>query len=179
MLLCGCGYRVLAVDYRWLVFRIVLLWYPLNVLPPFEALSVLKIYGLFMFNHAAVCIQHFSLFLCLPVCLSFTVFLESEDKSSKNGASIKRVRGKSAEKYACGEAGLVKIRAEALLRRLGRWWKWGDRLKGWKTWGSWQSSLTAPLSTLTDCRVCISDANELYNMCRKVPGANSHADWGG
>lgn len=43
MLICGCGYRVLAVDYRWLVFGIFLLWYPLNVLTPFEAVSVLKI----------------------------------------------------------------------------------------------------------------------------------------
>lgn len=83
-----------------------------------------------MFNHAGVCIQ-----VSLSLCLSFTLFfLESEDESNKNSqhpsnACARKVREKS---YACGEAGLVKIRAEALLRLLGGAMKARRRAKGVK-----------------------------------------------
>lgn len=66
-------------------------------------------------------------FLSLSLCLALSVclllfFLESEDESNKNSqhpsnVCMRKMREKS---YACGEAGLVKIRTETLLHRLGR-----------------------------------------------------------
>lgn len=82
--------RVLAVDYRWLVFGIFLLWYPLNVLTPFEAMSVLKISRPF-YVQPCWCLRS-SFFPQLSVFYSFFGG-ESEDESNKNSQHPSNARG--------------------------------------------------------------------------------------
>lgn len=138
--------------------------------------SFKNITALLCFTMLVLAFKFLSLSRSLSVFYSF--FGEQGWKLQKQSASIKHVCKKSAGKVLrpVVRGDLLKSKQGALLRLLGGVMKAQRQAKGVKA--MW--ILTEfTLSTLIDWCVCISDANELYNMCRKVPGANTHAGWGG
>lgn len=150
MLICRCGDRVLAVDYRWLAgFWISFLWFPLNVFTPFEVMSVLKYLSSFMFNHG---------------CLRSRILLFfREGDESITTVSIHQRAKKSGKSPAHNEAWLVKTRHECrlMLLCLRRVIRAQQRVK--KLNDRQILTVLCHWMWLTDGVFC--SRNELYSMC--------------